>query len=80
MGKEIINMNLEIGDSIELEIGGKYAILMDAVIDNKKYYLISNEKNVSELLIVQIDRQDVKIIKDRKEIEKVINFMTDNKD
>lgn len=70
-------MNLKVGDSIELESGEKYAILMDTVLKEEKYYLISNEKNISEILVIQINGEDVKIVKDKKEIEEVINAMTE---
>lgn len=70
-------MNLKIGDSIELESGEKYAIIMDVLLNGKKYYLISNEKNISEILVVQIDGEDVNIVKDKKEIEEAINAMTE---
>lgn len=70
-------MDLKIGDSIELESGEKYAIIMDVLLNEKKYYLISNEKNISEILVVQIDGEDVNIVKDKKEIEEAINAMTE---
>lgn len=69
-------MNLEIGNIINLNFGKEYIILNDCKINDNQYYLISNVKDVKEVIIIEKKDEDVRILQDESEVGKILEIMS----
>lgn len=72
------NKILDIGRIIKLEDGKKYITLLKCNIKGLDYYLICNQKDENDIMVIQNQKgsEYIKIIKDYNQIKKALEKMT----
>lgn len=65
-------MNIEIGSVVTLDDNNEYFVIGDYNIDGKNYFIGRNEKNIGQLILFENMGEQIRIIKSKDEIDKVI--------
>ena len=65
-------MNIEIGSVVTLDDNNEYFVIGDYNIDEKNYFIGRNEKNIGQLILFENMGEQIRIIKSKDEIDKVI--------
>lgn len=70
-------MKYNIGDIIELDGEKQFMVMNNCKINESEFFLVSNVNNAQEIVVMELQDKNMRVIKEEEEIEFVLDKMVE---